>query len=85
MEGITLHISLPTMLRDFVVAETAQGSFRSPEEYVTAVRAAEQKRRLAERLEEMAEEGVSSGPSAEMDHEFWQERRRRIEQRRDTT
>jgi antitoxin ParD1/3/4 len=74
----SLNISLPEALKKFVEAQTAEGGYSTPSEYVRQLLREDQKRRAEEDLGNLLLAGIKSGNSTEANDEFWQKQRQRI-------
>jgi antitoxin ParD1/3/4 len=69
-------------VKSFVEAEVVAGGYGTASDYVFAVLLAEQKRKELNELEALLLEGINSGPSIEVDDEYWAAKHRRIEAHR---
>jgi antitoxin ParD1/3/4 len=81
METSGLHIVLPPLLAEYVQEQAAAGSFRTPDEFVVSLVDADRKRKAIEELEGLIQEGLDSGPPIEVTEEFWEQRRRVLEEK----
>jgi antitoxin ParD1/3/4 len=81
MDTTSIQITLPPSLKEFVMAQAAEGKYDTPDEYVSALVAAERKRQAVERLETLIQEGIDSGPPIEANDEFWAKTRRELDER----
>jgi antitoxin ParD1/3/4 len=70
-----IEVTLPDSAKQYVEAQVASGQFASPSEYlgflVEQARAEASKRRL----DDMLEEGLSSGPPTPFSETWWRERK----------
>ena len=84
----TLNISIPDQMKDFVDKQVDERGYESPSDYFQDLLRQEQKRKAEENLEQLLEQGLSSG-TAEMDEEDWagirSELNRRIGESKQTT
>ena len=78
---MTLQISLPESLRDFVERQVAEGGYETASEYVQDLLREIQKRKAKEKVEALLLEGLNSGDSIEVTPEYWKEMRRQLDQR----
>jgi hypothetical protein len=77
MEPDSLDISLSGSVKSFVEAQAAAAG-NSPGDYVVALINAARQRKAEEELEAALLEGVNSGPSVLVDHEYWKNERRAL-------
>lgn len=78
---ITLKISLPKPLKEFVDERVADGTYDDASALVAALVKAERKRRAEEQLLQLVKEADESGPSTPMTSEDWQEIREEVKRR----
>ena len=64
---VSLNVSLPEALKDYVHERVAQGAFSDPSDYVRALIREDRKRQAEARLEALLLEGLDSGPAEPMD------------------
>jgi antitoxin ParD1/3/4 len=77
----TLEVELPPATLEFIREQVASGRFESPSAYFRALIDAEQQRAAWDRLETLVAEGLAAGPPIPATPEFWQEKRRRLQER----
>ena len=80
MDASQIQITLAGSLKDFVVTQVQAGKYESPDEYVSALVSAEQKRKAIERLEELIQEGIDSGPPIEVNDAYWERKHRELDE-----
>jgi antitoxin ParD1/3/4 len=66
MSNTSLHISLPTQLRDYIETCVAEGGYTNPSDYLRELVRADQRRRARQKLDELLLEGIQSGPAEEV-------------------
>ena len=77
----TLNVSLPGSLKKYVQERVSTGGYGNTSEYVRDLIRGEQKQRAKAELEALIMEGINSGPSSEVNEEFWEGLRARVTQR----
>jgi len=77
----TLNVSLPGSLKKYVQERVSTGGYGNTSEYVRDLIRGEQKQRAKEELEALIMEGINSGPSSEVNKEFWEGLKARVTQR----
>lgn len=77
----TMNISLPEALKSFVDEQIASGGYSTASEYVRGLIRDAQKQAAQERLEAALLEGLESGEPIPVTAEFWEKRRRELEER----
>jgi antitoxin ParD1/3/4 len=85
MAQITLNVALPKTLEAFVEERVAEGGYRSPGDYVSALIREDQERRAREKLDRLLLAGLDSEPdlaTPEYLAELRREAKQRIERRR---
>lgn len=78
---MTLQISLPESLRDFVERQVAEGGYQTASEYVQDLVRGAQKQQARAKVEALLEEGFNSGEPTEMTREDWENLHRRVAER----
>ncbi len=76
-----LLISLTESEKAFVEAQVAQGSFRSPSEFIAQLIRQAEVRQERERINGLLREGLESGPSTPMQREDWEALEHRVWER----
>jgi antitoxin ParD1/3/4 len=79
MESLT--ITLPESLKAFVDDRVAAGESESPDAFIQGLIREAQKRRARERVDDLIQEGLDSGPATPMTADDWSELRRRVADR----
>ncbi len=74
----TLNISLPEPMRAYVDQQVAAGGYSTASEYIRQLVREDQKRAAKQRLEALLMEGIESGPAAEVDDDYWAEKKARL-------
>ena len=77
----TMNISLPDALKAFVDGQIAKGGYSSASEYIRELIRHAEKQAAQERLEAALLEGLESGEPIPVTPEFWEQRRRELENR----
>lgn len=75
-----LCVNLPESEAQFVRERATEEGLSSPDEYVARLVREERKRRLNERLAELIQEGIDSGPGIEVTPELWEQLHREIDE-----
>ncbi len=75
---ITMTISLPDSLMEFVQIQVQTGGYRSASDYICELIRADQKRKLEQRLSQLLLEGIKSGPPVVADAAYWDKMRQEI-------
>ncbi len=78
----TMNISLPDRLKAFVDDQIANGGYSTASEYVRELIRHAQKQAAQQRLEAALLEGLESGEPIPVTPEFWEKRRKELEERR---
>jgi antitoxin ParD1/3/4 len=78
MQNDSLISSLPGPLRAFVVSQVSSGGYSASSDYIHALLDAQRRRKAEDELETLLLEGINSGPSIEVNDEYWAEKHRRI-------
>ena len=81
MDMTSLNISLPKTLKEYVEGQVAAGTYSTPSEYMRELIREDQKRRAREKLEAALLEGLNSGPPAEIDEDYWAQKRKQLRER----
>jgi antitoxin ParD1/3/4 len=76
MQQSSLNISLPKSLREYVESRVGESGYSTPSEYLRALIREDRDRRMSDKLERLLLEGIASGEPAEVDANFWKEKRR---------
>lgn len=74
----SLNVSLPKALKEYIEGQVSGGAYSTPSEYVRALIREDQKRRAQEKLESALLEGLSSGPAAEINRDYWTGKRKNL-------
>ncbi len=82
-ERETMNVSMSPSQKAFVKAMVASGRFRNDSEVVRAGLRLLEERDRQRQLEELLLDGLNSGEPLEMDDRYWDELRRRVNQRTD--
>lgn len=77
----SMNIDLPAAMNEFVREQVSAGGYSTASEYVSALIRADQRRKAAERLDQLLLEGLDSGPSTPMTREDWDSLRKELAQR----
>ena len=77
----TMNIALPESMKHFVQERVSEAGYSSASEYVRELIRADQKRRVAERIDALLLEGLDSGPPIPVTPEYWEEKKRRLTER----
>jgi antitoxin ParD1/3/4 len=75
-----MNISLPESMRDWVETQAKLGGHANVNVFVERV-LCEEKQRLQEEIDELLMEGLQSGEPIEITENFWNERRRTLDER----
>jgi antitoxin ParD1/3/4 len=75
----SMNISLPEEMKAFVEEQLARGGFSTASEYIRHLIRKDQNRA---RIDALIIEGIESGPPIEVDEAYWEDKRRRLEERR---
>jgi antitoxin ParD1/3/4 len=76
-----LYVNLPESEAQFVCERATEEGLSSPDEYVARLVREERRRRLNERLAELIQEGIDSGPGIEVTPEYWERLHREIDEK----
>jgi antitoxin ParD1/3/4 len=80
---MTMIISLPETLKQFVEEQVKSGGYGTASEYVRTLIREAQLRAARQELDTKLLEGLDSGPAARMTREDWDELKRRVWERDD--
>jgi antitoxin ParD1/3/4 len=69
---VTMNISLPDAMKEFVEAQAAKEGFGSVSEYLLSVIREVQKRQAKQALDAKLVEAIESGPATPMTREDWE-------------
>jgi antitoxin ParD1/3/4 len=78
----TMNIALPESMKHFVQEQVTEGGYSSVSEYVRDLIRAAQKRKAEERIDTLLLEGLDSGQPIPVTAEYWEEKKRRLTERR---
>lgn len=67
----TFKIELPESMREIVENRVAEGGYADASEYLRDLVRRDERRKAEERIDALIIEGFQSGPSFEIDEEFW--------------
>ncbi|MFL5244505.1 MAG: type II toxin-antitoxin system ParD family antitoxin [Gemmataceae bacterium] len=81
METTSITISLPERLKQFVDSQIALGRTPSLSEFIESLLNQEEKRQARERVEDLLQEGLDSGPGTPMTAGDWDKLRQRVRDR----
>lgn len=81
MATITMNISLPDTMREFVEERTAKDGYSTISEYVRELIRADQKRKAEEQLEALLLEGIRSGEATLLTKQDIEEAKRVVKER----
>ena len=73
MATTTMNIALPDEMRAFVTSRVTDGQYGNTSEYVRDLIRRDQERLRLQRLRELLEEGLASGPAQPMSAQDWNE------------
>lgn len=76
-----MNIALPESMKEFVQEQVTAGGYSSVSEYVRELIRSEQRRRAEERINALLLEGLSSGEPIEVTPEYWENFKRKLEDR----
>ena len=79
MPNTSLHISLPSQLRDYIEDRVAKDGYSNPSDYVRELVRRDQERRAKERLDQLLLEGLQSGEAVEVTPGYLAELRGEVE------
>jgi antitoxin ParD1/3/4 len=74
----TMNISLPDSLREYVEERVERDGYSTASEFFRDLIRQHQRQRAIERLEELIEEGIASGPPTPMTKDDWREIREEV-------
>lgn len=77
----TMNIALPESLKQFVQERVTAGGYSSVSEYMRELIRADQRRKTEERIDALLLEGLDSGEPIPVTDEYWDEKKRKLEQR----
>lgn len=66
MSNTSLHVSLPTSLREYIEERVAQDGYSNPSDYLREVVRADRRHHAKEKLERLLLEGLQSGEAEEV-------------------
>ena len=75
-----LYVNLPESEAQFVRERATEEGLSSPDEYVARLVREERQRRLNERLAELLQEGIDSGPGIPVTPDLWERLHREIDE-----
>lgn len=78
---VTMNISLPEGLKEFVEKEMTEGGYSTASEYIRQLIREVQKRKAEARLESLLLAGLDSGKASELTAEEWDKIRQKIQTR----
>jgi antitoxin ParD1/3/4 len=81
MATITMNISLPDTMREYVEERTAKDGYSTVSEYVRELIRADQKRKAEEQLEALLLEGIRSGEATPLTKQDIEEAKRVVKER----
>jgi len=70
-----LQVTLPDAASEFVASEVATGNYSTASEYVEFLVEQARAAKGKQRLDEMLEEGLNSGPPIQFTSQWWKERK----------
>jgi len=68
---VTMSVSLPEQMKDFIEAQARKEGFGTTSEYIRALVREAQKREAKQALEAKIREGLESGPAPDLTSEEW--------------
>ena len=77
----SINISLPEAMRGWIDEQVKQGGYGTVSEYFRQLLREEQKRQIREEVDANLLAALDSGKPIEVTPEFWEERRRELENR----
>ncbi|MGC8643211.1 MAG: type II toxin-antitoxin system ParD family antitoxin [Isosphaeraceae bacterium] len=77
----TMNIALPESMKQFVQERVSAGGYSSVSEYIRELIRADQKRRMEERIDALLLEGLDSGEPIPVTKEYWEAKKRRLNER----
>jgi antitoxin ParD1/3/4 len=81
----SMNVALPEAMKQFVQARVSEGGYSSVSEYVRELIRIDQRRRADERMDALLLEGLSSGEPIAVTPEYWEEKKRKLIERRGKT
>jgi antitoxin ParD1/3/4 len=82
---VSLNISLPKTLREYIETQVREGDFSTRSEYLRSLIREDQKRKAEGRIEALLLDGRSSGEPNEVNQAFWDKKRLALASRRRKT
>jgi antitoxin ParD1/3/4 len=76
-----LTLSLPESMRAFLEEQAVKGGFGTADAYLRALIQEAQEREAREHLEGLLLDGIDSGGSVEVDEDYWERFRARLQER----
>jgi antitoxin ParD1/3/4 len=77
----TMNIALPEEMKRFVQDRVAEGGYSSVSEYVRDLIRADQRRKVAERIDALLIQGMDSGEPILVTPECWEAKKRKLTER----
>jgi len=77
----TMNIALPGSMKQFVQGRVTAGGYSSVSEYVRELIRADRKREVEERIDALLLEGLDSGAPIPVTKEYWDEKKRKLDER----
>src|SRR5215471_16727000 len=78
---VSLNISLPQSLKDYVENLVKDSGYSTPSEYIRELLRLDQKRPAGQKLEALLLAGINSGEPIEITPEYWENKRRQLIER----
>ena len=78
---MTLNVSLPDALREFVETRVAEGRYSNADDYLRDLVREDQRRNAQDHLDALLQDGLASGPAAPMTAQDWQDIRAEVRKR----
>jgi antitoxin ParD1/3/4 len=78
---IDLTLSMPESMRAFLEEQAVKGGYGTPDAYLRALIEEAQQREARDRLEGLLLEGIESDESIEVDEDYWERFRARLQER----
>lgn len=70
-----IHVTLPDSAGEFIKAQVASGQFATTSEYLGFLVEQAQARAAKEKLDQMLDEGLQSGPPMQFSEAWWRDRK----------
>lgn len=74
----TMQVTLPETATDFIARQVASGDFNTASEYLTFLVEQARAGTAKQRLDDLLEEGLNSGPTIEFTPEWWRARKEQL-------